>query len=231
MKKNAVRWWIVLAVVLVVYHVVIFAVPFAKTDIFFLSWVFTLIAIGAQTYVIRTAFYQGESVKSKFYGFPIAKIGAVYLAAQLVLGLVFMALSSAVSIPVWIPLVLYVVVLGVSVVGFVAADAMRDEVEQQDVKLKKEVACIRALQSKVASMLPLAQDSQVHKVLEKFSENLRFSDPVSNGALEDIERDLSACVDELQTAVTDSSYNDIMALLQKAETVLAERNRLCKLNK
>ena len=28
-----------------------------------------------------------------------------------------------------------------------------------------------------------------------------------------------------------NSYNDIMALLQKAETVLAERNRLCKLNK
>lgn len=57
MKKNTVRWWIVLAVALVVYNVIAFAVPFERTAIFFLSWIFTLIAIAVQVYVIRTAFY------------------------------------------------------------------------------------------------------------------------------------------------------------------------------
>ena len=57
-----------------------------------------------------------------------AKIGAMYPAAQLVL--VFMALGFAVTVPVWLPLVLYTVLLWVSAVGLVAADAIRDEVER-----------------------------------------------------------------------------------------------------
>lgn len=231
MKKNTIRWWVVLAVILVMYNVIVFAVPFPKNTVFFLSWAFTMLAIAAQAYIMQTAFRRGSDAKSKFYGFPIARIGVMYLAAQLAAGLMFMALGLAVKVPLWIPLILYVVLLGVSAVGLVAADVTRDEVERQDVKLKKDVTVMRALQSQVTTLVQLTQDSQVRKALEQFAENLRFSDPVSSGPLEDIEHDLSACVDELQAAVIDNSYNDIMALIQKAEIVLTERNRLCKLNK
>ena len=126
MKKNTIRWWVLLGVVLVVYNVLAFALPFPKTAVFAVSYLFSMIAILAQIYVIRTAFYRGEGVKSKFYGFPIAKVGVIYLAIQLIGGLVFMALGLAV--PVWLPLVLYVVLLGIAVAGFVAVDAARDEV-------------------------------------------------------------------------------------------------------
>lgn len=229
MKKNTVRWWIVLAIVFIVYNIVVFAVPFEKSAVFFLSWIFALIAIGAQAYVIYIAFYQGEGAKSKFYGFPIARIGVVYLITQMALGLWFMARGSWIKL--WIPLVLYVLLLGVSAVGFIAADAARDEVERQDTKLKKDVAVMRALQSKVISMAQLAQDAQIRKVLEKFSEDLRFSDPVSSEALADIEADLTACVDELHQAVIDNDHDSVLALVQKAGAILTERNRLCKLDK
>lgn len=221
--------WIVLAVVLVAYNVIVFAVPFEKAGVFFLSWIFTLIAIAAQVYVIRTAFYHGEGAKSKFYGFPIARIGGAYLAAQIVLGLLFMALGKVVKL--WIPLILYVVLLGISVVGLIASEAMRDEIERQDITLKKNVACIRTLQSRAASMVQLAQDVYVQKALEKFSENLRFSDPVSSELLADIEADLAAFVDELHQAVTDGDRESTLALVRKAEAILLERNRLCKLDK
>ena len=109
MNKNAIRWWVVLGVVLVVYNVLAFALPFPKKAVFAVSYLFTMIAILAQIYVIRTAFYRGEGVKSKFYGFPIAKLGVIYLAVQLIAGLVFMALG--LIVPVWLPLALYVVLL------------------------------------------------------------------------------------------------------------------------
>lgn len=227
--KNTIRWWIILAAILTVFNVVVFAVPFEKSAVFFLSWFFTLVAIGAQIYVIHTAFYQGEGTKSRFYGWPIARIGTVYLVVQITLGLLFMALGSMVKL--WIPLILYVILLGVSTVGFVATDAMRDEVERQDVKLKKDVSYMRSLQSKAVSLVQLAQEDHVRKALEKFSEDLRFSDPVSNSTLADIEADLTACVDEIYQAVADDDHDNILTLVQKAETALMERNRLCKLNK
>lgn len=231
MKKDIVRLRVLLAVALAVYHVVIFALPFQKNGVFFISWIFTLIAIGAQVYVVRTAFYSGESAKSKFYGFPIVRIGVAYLAIQLVLGMAFMVLGGIAEVPMQIPIVLYIVLFGASFVGFISADAMRDEIERQDVKLKKDVQNMRMLQSKASSMMQLAQDGGVCKALEKFAEDLRFSDPVSSEALEAIEADLMACTDEIQQAVTDDDREAVFVLLQKARSILAERNRLCKLGK
>lgn len=231
LKKNSIRWRVIFGAALVVYNVIVFAVPFPKNAAFFVSWLFTLAAIGAQVYVVRAAFYQGEGVKSKFYGWPIAKIGAVYLAVQLVLGLAFMALGFAVSVPAWLPLVLYAVLLGVSAVGFIAADAARDEVVRQDVKLKKDVTCIRSLQSKAMAILRQTEGGPAQEEAEKFAEALRFSDPVSSESLRELESELLCCVNEIQQAITDGDCAGAIALLKRANALLLERNCLCKLNK
>lgn len=229
MKKNAIRWWVLLGVVLVVYNVLAFALPFPKTAVFAVSYLFSMIAILAQIYVIRTAFYRGEGVKSKFYGFPIAKVGVIYLAIQLIGGLVFMALGLAV--PVWLPLVLYVVLLGIAVAGFVAVDAARDEVVRQEVKLEKNVSRMREFQAKGQALVTLNKVPEAARPLEKLAENLRFSDPVSNEALAEIEDRLAECLAQLQSEVSAQKKEQILSLCQQAEQVLAERNQLCKLSK
>ena len=229
MKKNAIRWWIVLGVVLVVYHVLVFALPFPKTSVFVLSYLFSLAAILAQIYVIRTAFYQGEGVKSKFYGFPIAKIGVVYLVLQLILGFVFMALG--LISPIWLPLVLYVLLLGAAAVGFVAADAVREEIVRQEVKQEKQISQMRELQARASGLPGQCQDPELRRILQKLSDNLRFSDPVSSPALEEIESELSDLLEQIQTAIQAQADSQIPSLCQRAEQLLAERNRLCKLGK
>lgn len=229
MNKNAIRWWVVLGVVLVVYNVLAFALPFPKTAVFAVSYLFTMIAILAQIYVIRTAFYRGEGVKSKFYGFPIAKLGVIYLAVQLIAGLVFMALG--LIVPVWLPLALYVVLLGVAAVGFVASDAVRDEVVRQEIKLEKDVSRMREFQAKGRALVTLNQVSEAARPLEKLAEDLRFSDPVSSEALTEIEDQLAECLAQLQEAVSAQKTEQILSVCQEAERILAERNQLCKLSK
>ena len=229
MKKNAIRWWVVLGVVLVVYNVLAFALPFPKTAVFAVSYLFTTIAILAQIYVIRTAFYRGEGVKSKFYGFPIAKLGVIYLAVQLIAGLVFMALG--LIVPVWLPLALYVVLLGVAAAGFVAADAARDEVVRQEVKLEKDVSRMREFQAKGRALVALNKVSEAARPLEKLAEDLRFSDPVSSEALTEIEDQLAECLAQLQEAVSAQKTEQILSVCREAERILAERNQLCKLSK
>lgn len=229
MKKNAIRWWVVLGVVLVVYNVLAFALPFPKTAVFAVSYLFTTIAILAQIYVIRTAFYRGEGVKSKFYGFPIAKLGVIYLAVQLIAGLVFMALG--LIVPVWLPLALYVVLLGIAAAGFVAADAVRDEVVRQEVKLEKDVSRMREFQAKGRALVTLNKVPEAARPLEKLAENLRFSDPVSSEALTEIEDQLAECLAQLQEAVSAQKTEQILSVCQEAERILAERNQLCKLSK
>lgn len=224
--KNKVRVGIILAVIFVVYTVLTFVLPFAKTAVLWLSYLFGVIAIAAQLYVLHTAFAQGENVRSKFYGFPIAKIGVVHLLVQLALGLIFMALAALV--PVWLPVALYVVLLGVAAVGFIAADTMRDEVERQDTRLKTDTTLMRTLQIRAAALAERWESGEIKARLQTLAENLRYSDPVSTEATRAMELKLAACLDELEQTPSDAEAN---AFLQRTEALLSERNRLCRLSK
>ncbi|MBQ3756400.1 MAG: hypothetical protein II873_04725 [Oscillospiraceae bacterium] len=228
MSKNKLRFYVAIAIIFVVLTVIAFALPLAKTATFWISYIFAVIALAVQIYAYPKAF-EGESVKSKFYGFPIARITTIYLIAQLVLSLICMLAGK--WVPVWIPLILSVVMLGAAAVGFIAAEGMRDEVERQDVVHKANVGTMRALQSKAVFITNQCEDASTKKALDAFAEALRFSDPVSSDALADIEENLTGLVEELGNAVLDKDYSAAQSLCTKASTILADRNRMCKLNK
>ena len=225
MKKDTIRGSIGIGVLLILYILIAFLVPFAKTATFWVSFVFTLIAFCVVAASIYIAFVKNPDAKSKFYGFPIAKLGVIYGVVQLIAGLIFMALG--LWIPVWVAVLIYAIALGVAAIGLISADAVRDEIQRQDVKLKKDVSFMRNLQSKVCQMATQCDAPE----LKRFAEDIRYSDPVSSDALGDIEQELAAAVEELQAAVVDGDSESVAQLCRKASAVLSERNRLCKLGK
>ena len=225
MKKDTMRGIVGLGVLLILYILIAFLIPFAKTATYWVSFVFTLIAFCVVAASIYIAFVKNPDAKSKFYGFPIAKLGVIYGVVQLIAGLIFMALG--VWIPVWVAVLIYAIALGVAAIGLISADAVREEIQRQDVKLKKDVSFMRNLQSKVCQMATQCDAPE----LKKFAEDIRYSDPVSSDALGDIEQELAAAVEELQAAVVDGDSESVAQLCRKASAVLSERNRLCKLGK
>ena len=225
MNKNTVRGIAALGVLLVLYILIAFLVPFAHTATFWISFVFTLIAFGVVAASVYIAFVKNPDAKSRFYGFPIAKIGVIYGAVQLIAGIAFMAL--AVLIPVWAAVLVYAIALGAAVIGLISAEAVVSEIHVQDAKLKKDVSLMRSLQSKIHQMAAHSEDAGLKALAEEF----RYSDPVSSGAIAAAEADLAAAVDELQSAYIDGDSEAVAKLCRKASALLAERNRLCKLNK
>ena len=229
MKKDMIRWGIGLGVLLVLYILIAFLIPFVHTALFWVSFVFTLIAFGVMGASFYIAFIINSDAKSRFYGFPIAKIGAIYGLAQLIAGLVFMAL--AVYAPVWLAVLVYAIALGAAVIGLISAEAVAEEIHNQDAKLKKDVTLMRSLQSKLNQMAAQCDNPDATAEVKRFAEEMRYSDPVSSEALADIERDLTAAVEELQSAIVDGDSAATKQLCRKASGILVERNRLCKLNK
>lgn len=229
MKKDTIRWIIGLGVLLVLYILIAFLIPFVHTATFWVSFVFTLIAFAVVAASMYIAFIKNPDAKSKFYGFPIAKIGAIYGIVQMIAGILFMAL--AVYVPVWLAVLVYAVALGVAVIGLISAEAVVEEIHVQDAKLKKDVSLMRSLQSKVNQMAAQCDNPDAAAAVKQFAEDLRYSDPVSSEAIAEAEADLAAAVDELQCAIVDGDSNAAKQLCRKASALLAERNRLCKLNK
>ena len=228
-NKNSTRVLVITAIVLVVFCVLAFAIPFLRGTVFWLGVVFTVIAILAQLYVAKKAFANGEGARSKFYGFPIARVGAIYLVVQIIAGLVCMALGAI--LPAWVAVVIFVVILAAAVIGFITVDAIRDEVERQDTVLQANVTAMRSLQSKASSIAAQCQDPVLKKVLTSLAEQFRFSDPVSSVDTAEAETELNEMVDLLQSAVIERDPDSALALVPRIEAALAERNRLCKLGK
>lgn len=228
-NRNQVREWLVIAITFIVFSVIAFAAPFTRNTVFWVSYVFAVVAVLAQIFVFQKAFHQGETVTSKFFGFPIARIGIIWMAVQVVLSLVFMALAA--HIAAWVSVVLFVVVLGVALVGLIAADAARDEVERIETKQKADVRLMRSLQAEAKAMAASCGDASTKKLLQELSDDLRFSDPVSGPALFEVEQELEAAVQAVQTALDDGDYGVAAKCIGQARRVLGKRNMLCRESK
>lgn len=231
LNKNTKIGAIALAIVLVAFCVIAFVIPFPKNGVFWVGFIFGVIAILAQAPIWMIAFRGAESARSKFYGMPIARVGVIYVIVQLILSLIAMCLSWIPVIPAWPFVIVFILILAAVALGTIAADVTRDEIVRQDVQIKRDVSKMRELQSLGTSLVRQCDDAAAKAELQKLSDALRFSDPVSSAATAEKEAELKHLLDELQTALVDGDFAGIGGLCKQAQNVLAERNRICKLNK
>lgn len=152
MKKDTIRAIVVAVIALAIYNLVAFVVPFAHTAAFWISYGFTMASFVVVTASIYIAFIKNPDAKSRFYGFPIARIGVLYGGAQLIVSLIVMALAK--WTPWWIPTLVYAIGLGATIIGLVSAEAVVDEIQTQDVKLKDNTVMMRAAVQDQPDRLP-----------------------------------------------------------------------------
>lgn len=229
MKKNIARTGATVVLLLALLNLIAFVIPFARTTSFWLGYIFTSVAILAQLPLMRYAFTPKGSLRDSLYGFPIARLSLIYLLVQAVTGLLCMVLAA------WVPfsaaLIVQAVVLVLAIIGCMATSAIRDEIHKQDARLQKDVSVMRELRSRAGALAGQAQGEAVQEQLRKLADDFRFSDPVSSEATFPLESELRACMDNLEHALTDGDMDGVTKLCPKAAALLAERNRLCKLNK
>lgn len=229
MNKSQLKVNIVVAIVFIMYSIISFALPFEMNTVFWISYLFSVISIVLQLYVIKVSFGRAGSAKSKFYGFPILRVGIVYMLLQVVVSITFMVWARV--SPLWLPIVIYTLFLGVAAIGMIAADTMREEIERQDIQIKMNVSCMKELGSAVDSLSGKCDNEEIKGNLQELADEFKYSDPVSSEALKEVEVNLKRLVEQLQSSVIHSDLDEIYSLCKMISAELGERNRLCKLTK
>jgi hypothetical protein len=224
--KNTARFLIVDAIVLAVFNVIAFVLPFNRLAGFWTGYSFASFAI-VFTAIVGLYAFAREGMRSKFLGMPLAFVVWAYLLAQLAVSLVEMAVP---AIPVQYPIALNVILLAVALIALIAADAGKEEVERLDAKVKAKVFFIKSLQGDVESLASSAADANLKKSLKALSDAIRFSDPMSAPELAPIESSIEAKVSALRDAAGSDSGAAI-ALCAEIERLVGDRNRKCKLLK
>lgn len=229
MIKNQKRTIMIAALIFIIFSIIVFSIPFVKTATFWVAYLFVLLSIVVLVFIMNYALVKEPDAKSKLYGFPLAKLSFIYLIAQIVLSLIFDCFAK--YIPAWIPTCLFVVLFAAVSIGFITIDAVKEEVQRQDIKIRIDTNTMQDLRSRVYALPTQCKNEDLKKRLEEIADEFRYSDPVSSEALEDIENDLLSMVQELQQSVIDDDYNSSIELCQNIKITLMERNRKCRLNK
>lgn len=222
MKKNSSKGYVIFGILFILVSVIVFAVPAAKTTAFGISYGFTVIAFAAQIIIWKAALGRSESSKSKFLVFPVVHIGIVYLVVQIIALIVFLFIP---TLPIWSAVVACTMIAGVSAVCMIASDVGRSEIERVSAKVQEKTFYIKQLQVDVELLVGAETDTATKSALMQLAEKIRYSDPMSDGRLADIEDRITEKISELKTAT------DKTIIINELNSLLDERNRKCRVLK
>lgn len=222
MKKNSSKGYFILGILFILVGVIAFAVPTAKTAAFWISYAFTVVAFAAQIIIWNAALGRSESLKSKFLGFSVVHIGIVYLVVQIIALIIFLSIP---TLPIWSAVVACAVIAGISAVCMIASDVGRGEIDRVSAKVQEKTFYIRELQADVEMLEEQEQNPEIKISLTKLTEKIRYSDPMSNVALADLEDRIREKVTALRTA------DHKLEIIAELDLLLAERNRKAKILK
>ena len=222
MKKNKGMAYAALGIAFALFNVIAFVIPSAKTATFWVAYVFTFVAFALQVVIWKQAFKRTSTLKSKFLGIPLISVGLMYWAVQIIAFAVFMALPLT---PSWIAIIVCTVILAFSSICLIGTEFAKGVISNVEEKVEKKVFYIKSLQVDVEMLANAETDADTKIALTKLAENIRFSDPMSNDALADVESEITNKVKELKVA------KNKLEIINTIESLVIERNKKAKLLK
>jgi hypothetical protein len=226
LSKNRILAVAAFVTVLIVFNVISFSIPFVRKSGFWSGYGFSTFAI-LLTAVMSFYALGRAGLLSRFYGLPVLYIVWAYLGIQLVAGFVFMSMNT----PLWLNIVLSLVLLGVCLVGLIVVEISVTEIRRIDGAVREKVFRIKSLQAEVESMTGKITDPVLKKSLQKLSDAIRYSDPVSNPQLLDLENDIELKTVMLGRELDAVNTSAVQNICDELQLLLAERNRKCRLLK
>lgn len=114
MKKNFTPY-VILIILLALFHVFAFAIPSEKADLFWVAYGFTVAMFGVEGVVLYMTFAKA-ALEKLFLSWPILCVGAIYFLFQTGLFFLFKLCS---GIPCWVAVVVCSLVFGAALICIV----------------------------------------------------------------------------------------------------------------
>lgn len=214
-------------IVFFVMNFLIFLIFDEKNGVFWTSYAFMCIAFIVQIVSMFLA-VRGLDVEAIFFGIPLATLSLFYFFAAIFTATVFMIFQNA---PMKLAVVLQVLILAIYAV--VAIIALMSRYVAQDVSdnVRVGVTAIKTMQVDVEMMMSQAKDATLKNSLRKLSETIRYSDPMSNDAVINIEDQIMQALAELRVLCENNMTMDALNTCKSVEMLFMQRNRLLKATK
>ena len=220
------------AIVLAIYNIITFAIPFKHIGVFWPAYIFGLVAILVQVGIEALALCGKTTLREKVYAFPMFRLGFVYLAIQLVISLVFFIVTLFTeACPSWIAWIIGAILLGVFAILVLLTDVTRDVIEEIEEDEERQTKQVKTFRISIDSIMRRVEDEDLLAKLNKLSDIAKYSDPVSNESLYEIEAEITDKITALTACVNGGDVESAKALAEQAIDLFEDRNAMCKVSK
>ncbi len=226
-KRTGMMTALIYVIIFAVFNLLVFLIFKEKNNVFWLSYGFACMAfvihIGSMFFALSTL--ETEAV---FMGIPLASLSLYYFFAAVFAAVVFMAFQVA---PFKLALVIHILILAVYLVVAILALMARDVVQDVNDTVKENVAAIKTLNVDIDVLIPQVSDPSLKKALKKVSETVKYSDPISNEAVAEIEQQIMQTVNELRIHIENNNNTEAVQACKDVEVLFLQRNSLLKATK
>ena len=227
-KKSALMTGVIYLVIFGIYNLFVFLVFKDYNNIFWISYAFMLLAyfihIGCIYSIITHV-----SVKTVFFGIPLASFSVFFVGAEFFVSLVFMIFKEVAGVKVTV--FIQALLLAAFVVIAIISIMTRDTALHVDQKIKENVLFINAIKVDIDMLVERSTDADVTAVLKKLSETVRYSDPMSNSVVAMQEQMILQTMVDLRGAFDDGDMAQVKELARKVELLFIERNKKIMISK
>ena len=233
MNKNFKYYLTVWGILFVIFNVAVFASPSEMAGMskfggaFWSGYIFITLAFLGQLACSYIAF-KAENLKKLFYNLPLISISWTGLILTLVVGTLCMVIP---NLPNWVGIILCFAILGFNAISVVKAKFAADLVDTIDTKIKVQTQFIKLLTADAEHLMATSKTAELKVEAKKVYEAIRYSDPMSNDALADVENQINNDFSSFAQAI---KSEDLELAKSVAETLLDSidgRNKKCKVLK
>ena len=213
MNKNFKYYVGIWAILLVIFNIATFVTPNQAADMskfggaFWVGYIFITLAFIGQLAVSFFAF-KAKNIQKFFYKISLIRISWTGLILTLIFGTLCMVIP---NLPNWIGMIACFAILGFNAISLAKANVAADIVSETDEKIKVQTSFIKTLTVDAESLMGRAQTETTKTATKKVYEAVRYSDPMSNDSLSDIESEIAIKFNQFACAIS-SNAEDIVTV-------------------
>lgn len=232
MKKSFNAYFVGWLAAFALFNLITFIIPesvavMEKYDtLFWISYFLITVAFAGNLGCAYYVFNSGSQQKA-FYNIPVFKACTSALVGLVVVGVIFMAF---VPVPTWIGVIVCFAILVYNIIAVTKAVVVAEAVSKIDTQIKVQTFFIKVLTADAQVLMGRASGDMAALANQAY-EAIRYSDPMSNEALSNLEGRIAQQFTDFATAVDGGDVAAAQAQLSKLLNMLQERNLKCKILK
>ncbi len=221
-KKLSLAAWIV-ALAVYIFLVFLLSKPENRVPSFWIGFSFTIVAFALTLYIV----FKGIKADDLLFNYPLYKLCVSYYVVQLIFGSVFIIF--VITGIVWV-IAIEVVILAIFVILFFLLNASNEIITKQEKEIKVKRQVINELKDKLDYINHQVEDKDVKDAIEELAEQVRFSDPMSNASVIDLDNTIATKIDELDS-IDKNDNEKMLAFINELSFTIKQRNTKLKNSK